>query len=92
MKLLGWMLLLFSVSTVSLDTLGNESDMLALIDRWGAGMGHFIRITIGVCGIILLRLPKRPIHVDVQRAPPVLRPQSKDTADPMAELHNERAA
>lgn len=88
MRVLGWMLLAFSISTVSLDALGNESAMLALMDSWGTGLGQVIRITIGVCGIILLRLPKRPEQVKVQRAPTELRPRSEDKSDPMAELRN----
>jgi hypothetical protein len=88
MKILGWMLLAFSISTVSLDALGNESAMLTLLDRWGVEVGQIIRIGIGVCGIILLRLPKRPEQVKVERPPTQLRPHSENQADPMAELHN----
>lgn len=92
MKLLGSILLLFSASTISLELLGHDSAMLALMDRWGAETGQYTRIGLGIFGIILLRLPRRRRHADIQREPRELRPHDDGKADPMAELRNERAA
>ena len=92
MKLLGTLFLLFSASTMSLDSLGHESSILLLLDRWGTETGQMIRAAIGVCGIVLLFVPKRRIEVEVRRTPHQLRDPSGNDADPMAELRNKRAA
>lgn len=90
MKLFGSILLLFAVCTISLDILGHGSDLLIVMNRWGAEEGEVIRIAIGVVGFILLRLPKRRTVVETQRQPTELRASSDDTVDPMAELRNKR--
>lgn len=90
MKLLGSILLLFAASTMALDSLGHDSRMLVLMDRWGVEAGEIIRIAIGLCGLVLLRLPTRRASVEIQREPRQLRAQSEDKSDPMAELHNKR--
>lgn len=90
MKLLGSILLLFAACTISLDILGHGSDLLVIMNRWGAEEGEVIRIAIGVVGFILLRLPESRTVVQTQRQPTALRAPSDDTIDPMAELRNKR--